>query len=178
MQEALQSGETLSPEFQDQIAQEITLLTQEIDQIYQGQQQPSIQEQQPNENGITPPTPTTRETQTTPETGQGSIPTGEQVPELENAPHPSSNISRFRYDPESQQLFVQFLGKYPDANGAIYKYHDVPKFIFDVFARGAVAPKTSGRNKWHTWKEGKTPSHGAAMYALIKSGAYPYQRLS
>ncbi len=103
--------------------------------------------------------------------------TGEPVPPLSPAPHPSSNINAFRYEPESQKLFVKFQDKYPQQNGPVYAYEGVPKYIAEVFARGAVAPKTSGKNKWHRWKKGVTPSHGAAMFALIKSGAFPYSRL-
>lgn len=102
-----------------------------------------------------------------------------QPPEdLENAPYPSSNIHAFRYNPDNGQLFVKFQGKYPQNNGPVYSYQNVPPFIFDVFSRGAVAPKTSGSNKWHTWKKGVTPSLGASMHALIKAGGYPYKRLS
>lgn len=112
-----------------------------------------------------------------PETGPvgGS---GGPIPPLEPAPHESSNINAFRYDPESQKLFVKFQDKYPHQNGPVYSYEGVPKNIYEVFRRGAVAPRTSGSNAWHTWKEGVTPSHGASMYALIREGGYPYQRLS
>lgn len=99
-------------------------------------------------------------------------------PPLEQGPHPSSNINSFKYDPKEQRLFVKFQDKYPAQNGPVYKYDQVPPFIFDVFRRGAVAPKTSGGNQWHKWKKGVTPSLGAAMSALIKSGGYAYQRLT
>lgn len=102
---------------------------------------------------------------------------GPEIP-IPPAPYPSSNINGFQYDPESKQLLVKFQGKYPQQNGPVYKYEGVPDFIFNVFSRGAVAPKTSGRNAWHTWKKGVTPSHGAAMAALIKNGGYQYQRMS
>lgn len=101
-----------------------------------------------------------------------------QVPELDAAPHPSSNINAFRYDPQSKKLFVKFQDKYPNTNGPVYQYEGVPQFIFDVFSRGAVAPKTSGKNAWHRWRKGKTPSLGAAMYALVKQGGYPYQKVA
>lgn len=99
-------------------------------------------------------------------------------PALQQTPHPSSNINAFKYDPKSQQLMVKFQGEYPKQNGPVYSYQGVPEFIVDVFARGAVAPKTSGSNQWHTWKKNVTPSHGAAMNALIKKGAYQYQRVA
>lgn len=100
------------------------------------------------------------------------------VPPLEPGPYPSSNINSFKYDPKTQKLFVKFMGKDTADEGPVYGYDKVPPFIYDVFRRGAVAPKTSGRNKWHTWKRGVTPSLGAAMSALIKSGGFQYQRLS
>ena len=108
----------------------------------------------------------------------GAPPTGGNIPPLQPAPHESSNINAFRYNPENQQLFVKFQGKYPQQNGPVYRYEGVPDFIFNVFSRGAVGPKTSGSNGWHTWKKGVTPSHGAAMAALIKNGGYQYQRMS
>jgi len=111
------------------------------------------------------------------QSGEPPPPT-EPVPELDQAPHESSNINAFKYDPKSQKLWVKFQGKYPAQNGPVYSYEGVPNNIYEVFRRGAVAPKTSGSNQWHTWKEGVTPSHGAAMYALIREGNYPYQRLS
>lgn len=101
-----------------------------------------------------------------------------KIPELEPGPYPSSNINSFRYDPKSKKLLVKFHGKNTADGGPVYGYDDVPPFIYEVFRRGAVAPKTSGKNKWHTWKKGVTPSLGAAMYALIKSGGYNYQKLS
>lgn len=107
---------------------------------------------------------------------------GEQAPlsapSLDNAPHESSQINAFKYDPESQDLFVKYQDKYPSQNGPVYKYSGIPKFIYDVFSRGGVPPKTSGRNAWHEWKEGVTPSLGAAANALIKAGGFRYERIS
>jgi KTSC domain len=99
------------------------------------------------------------------------------VPPLEPGPFPSSNVNSFKYDPENQNLFVKFMGKDTADSGPIYKYDGVPGFIYDVFSRGAVAPKTSGKNKYHTWVKGVTPSLGASLYALIRNGGYPYQKI-
>ena len=150
------------------------LLNQANERILQLRQQEQVQneiqeaeqEQAQIANEISPPAP------------PGQPPTGEPVPPLEPAPHESSNINAFRYDPKSGQLFVKFQDKFPGTDGPIYAYEGVPKNIFEVFARGAVAPKTSGSNAWHTWKEGVTPSHGAAMYALIRQGGFQYRRVS
>ena len=100
------------------------------------------------------------------------------IPELDPGPFPSSNINAFKYDPDSGKLHVKFMGKDTADSGPVYSYEGVPKYIYDVFRRGAVGPKTSGRNKYHAWVKGVTPSLGAAMHALVKAGGYPYQRLS
>lgn len=102
------------------------------------------------------------------------------IPEkpLEAAPYPSSNINSFAYDPKSKRLLVKFMGKDVANAGPTYSYEGVPDFIVDVFARGAVGPKTTGKNKWHAWFKGVTPSHGAAMHALIKQAGFPYQRVA
>ena len=99
------------------------------------------------------------------------------APEMQQS-MPSSNISRFRYDPKQQKLFVQFLGKHPNPNGPIYSYDGVPQQIFDLFQKGAVPARSDGKNKWGKWWKGKVPSMGASMYTLLKTAAYPYQRLS
>lgn len=101
-----------------------------------------------------------------------------RIPELQPGPFPSSNIHAFKYDPQSQQLLVKFQDKYPATNGAIYSYSGIPAYIYDVFRRGAVAPKGSGGNQWHRFKRGVTPSLGASLSALIKAGGYSYQRLT
>lgn len=100
-----------------------------------------------------------------------------QEPPLDQS-YPSSNIHSFGYDPENERLLVKFQGKYPQENGPIYGYDNVPKVIFDLFQKGAVPARTDGRNRWGRWWKGKVPSLGASLYALIKNGPYPYQRLT
>jgi hypothetical protein len=164
LQVVLSTGRPLSDSHQGLIAQQLAWLEGRIEEL-EGFQQPEPEEE--NEaDGLTPPVPP-----------NPSVPTGGEVPELEAAPHESSNINAFRYNPANGQLFVKFQGKFPSQDGPVYSYEGVPKNIYDLFSRGAVAPKTSGSNSWHTWKEGVTPSHGASMYALIRQGAYPYQRV-
>lgn len=104
--------------------------------------------------------------------------TTEQIPQMPAAPHESSQINAFKYDPKTQELLVKYQDKYPSQNGPVYRYSGIPKYIYDVFARGGVPPTTSGRNAWHAWKEGVTPSLGAAANALIKAGGFPYQRVA
>lgn len=98
------------------------------------------------------------------------------TPELEAGGFPSSNVNAFKYDYDTGKLLVQFHDKDNPA-GPIYAYEGVPKFIYDTFRKGAVPPKTSGKNKYHEWIRGVTPSLGAAMYHLIRTN-YPYQRVS
>lgn len=100
------------------------------------------------------------------------------VPEVPDAPFPSSNIHGFKYNPKNKELLVKFQDKYPGTNGSVYKYSNIPDYIFNIFKRGGVGPKTSGKNAWHRWRKGVTPSLGAAMNALIKSGGFPYQKLA
>lgn len=104
--------------------------------------------------------------------------TTQQTENLQPGPFPSSNVNAFKYDPKSQQLVVKFHGKDSANSGPIYGYKGVPEYLFDIFRRGAVAPKTSGSNRYHTWHRGVTPSLGASMAALIKNGGFAYQRLT
>ena len=106
-----------------------------------------------------------------------TLPSLNAQPQLEPGPFPSSNINAFKYDYNNGRLLVKFMGKDTADSGPIYSYEGVPKFIYDTFRRGAVAPKTSGSNKWHTWEKGVMPSLGAAMYHLIRTN-YPYQKVS
>jgi len=97
--------------------------------------------------------------------------------ELVPGGYPSSNVNAFKYDPKTKRLFVQFHGPYPQAEGPVYSYADVPDYLFDVISRGAVGPKTSGKNKYHAWNRGITPSLGASVNALLKAGGFSYQRV-
>lgn len=101
-----------------------------------------------------------------------------EVPQLDQAPYPSSNVNSFKYNPDTEQLFVKFHGKDSAGSGPTYQYQNVPKNIYDVFSKGRVGPKTSGQNQYHRWIKGVTPSLGASMYALIREGNFPYQRMS
>ena len=99
-------------------------------------------------------------------------------PDLPPAPIPSSNINAFSYDPDSERLYVKFQGDYPQQNGPIYSYDNVPEVIFNLFRQGAVPARTDGHNDWGEWWRGKVPSLGASLFTLIKNGNYPYQRLT
>jgi hypothetical protein len=62
-------------------------------------------------------------------------------------------------------------------SGSVYEYGGVPAGVFKVFQQGAVPAKTTGKNRYGQWWTGKIPSLGAAFYSLIRQGGYPYQRL-
>ena len=104
-----------------------------------------------------------------------SVQTG--TPELQEA-MPSSNVSGFNYDDKTGKLYVQFLGKYPNRQGSVYEYDNVPKQIFELFRRGAIPARTKGSNRWGKWWEGKVPSIGASLYTLLAQSQYPYRRVS
>lgn len=112
------------------------------------------------------------------QTQMGGAPTTQPAPEVPTAEFPSSNVNGFKYDPKTQQMLVQFHGPYPQAAGPVYRYSDIPPFIFDIISRGAIGPKTSGRNRYHEWFKGVTPSLGAAVNALLKAGGFSYQRIA
>lgn len=173
IQVIIQEGKPLSDKMKMNIA---LVMEQAAKRIQQLRQEEQPQAEQPTEP--TQETPGTQPTTPIGGTGQGATPTGGQIPELEQAPHPSSNISKFRYEPERKRLYVQFLGKHPNPEGPIYSYEGVPQNLFEILRRGAVGPRTSGKNLWHTWKQNTLPSHGAAMYQLIREGGFPYQRIS
>lgn len=97
---------------------------------------------------------------------------------LPSSPYPSSNVNGFLYDPDTQELKVQFHGPYPQAAGSVYSYTGVPKYLFDIIQKGSVGPKTSGSNRYHQWLRGITPSLGGTVNAILKAGGFPYQRLS
>ena len=90
----------------------------------------------------------------------------------------SSNVNGFRYDPDNEELLVQFHGPFPDAAGSVYSYKNVPSYLYDILSRGALGPKTSGKNRYHKWIKGVTPSLGGSVNAILKAGGFEYKRLS
>ena len=100
-----------------------------------------------------------------------SIPPVGQADGVNQAPLQSSNVYGFRYDPLRKNLTVRFQG------GSVYRYQNVPKQIFDMFAVGDGVARTSGSNRFGRWWRGKSPSLGAALHELIKLGGYPYSKI-
>lgn len=84
----------------------------------------------------------------------------------------SSTVYGFKYDPRNQDLYVKFQGD------GVYKYNNVPPFIYRLFANGSATAKTNGSNKYGSWFVGKSPSSGSALNQLIKQGGFQYQKLS
>ena len=111
--------------------------------------------------------------------GEGDVaPISAGPPEIPAGQYPSSNVEGFKFDPKTKELLIQYHGKFPNAKGPIYAYSQIPEFIYKILERGAVGPRTSGANRYHAWHRGVTPSYGAAVNALIKSGGYNFTRLS
>lgn len=100
-----------------------------------------------------------------------TLPAGEVSEGVPHADLNSSNIYGFQYDPRSKLLRVKFQGD------GIYEYGGVPPQIFKAFQQGAVPAKTSGRNQYGSWWQGKQPSLGASFYELIRD-RFPYQKVS
>lgn len=69
----------------------------------------------------------------------------------EMTPVTSSNLAAVGYDPDSNQLFIQFL------NGSMYMYSGVPQEVYDgIMSAG---------------------SKGSFFHHNIKTAGYPYQKL-
>lgn len=153
IQTVLMSGEVLSDEIMGMLAQELAATHARIEEL---RSQNPVDGLQPN----------------------AAPPPAANVPQLDPGPYPSSNVNSFKYDPNTQQLFVKFHGKDSADSGPVYQYQNIPRNIYDVFSKGRVGPKTSGQNQYHRWIKGVTPSLGASLYALIREGGYPYQRMS
>ena len=165
----VQRGQPISDDIKQILTQVMEHVASRITELRQPGSMPSLLEMENQQEQVS--------NEMAPPEQPPAPPTGGNVPPLDQAPHESSNINSFKYDPENEQLYVKFQDKYPGQNGPVYSYEGVPNYIYDIFRRGAVAPKTSGSNAWHTWKEGVTPSHGAAMNALLKGGGFAYQRI-
>ncbi len=168
IEEITASGEELPDELQGILAEEITLTISRISQL--------LQEIQITENPTEPTFPTEPEEEPENLPGGGGAPP--EIPEIEPAPHESSNVNGFSYDRKNKRLYVQFHGPYPQAAGSTYSYEGVNPGMFDLIRRGAIAPRTSGRNQYHEWISGVTPSHGASVNHILKEGGYQYSRLS
>lgn len=210
IQEALQSGQILSDEFQNTLADEIEATTQRIDELraQAGEQPPTTPPPQaPGIQGLGPaPTPDAQllwilagqreepfvnylreypaegvqellrnpaELQRVVAYLNAMMPPG-SMGQADGIPHAdlnSSNVYGFKYDPKTKEMLVRFQG------GSIYKYDNIPPYIFNAFSKGQANARTQGSNQWGAWWVNKNPSLGAALNQYIKAGNYPYQRL-
>lgn len=91
---------------------------------------------------------------------------------------PSSNVAGMAYDDKTHSMLVQFLGKYPNRNGPVYQYPNIPPVIAELLQSGAIPARTNGQNQWGKWWKGKVPSAGASVFTLLKSKNAPFKRLS
>ena len=107
-----------------------------------------------------------------------TMPQGEVSEGIPKAELQSSNVYGYQYDPRSKSLRVKFNGRDVQEDGPIYQYDNVPPFVFKMIASGAVPAKTTGRNRFGAWWQGKSPSLGASVNELLKIAGFPYQRLS
>ena len=108
--------------------------------------------------------------------GQGILATPPEPPITQAMP--SSNVEGFSYDDKNNRLFVRFLDDYPNRNGPVYAYENVPPVIFNLFRHGSIPARTNGKNRWGSWWKGKVPSIGASLYSLIKTQGYDYRRVA
>lgn len=212
VQELLASGETIPPEFQEQIANEINFLTQEIDGLYAQSQQA---QEGVSENDIREEIPLPNNESIPPGAQLLWILSGGNIDAFVNYMHqiPDPDLNQLVRNPDEldrviYQLHSQFPkgqpsveGGIPHADlnssniwgarrlkngnvqvrfqgGSVYEYNNVPPQIFKAFMMGAIPANTKGHNRYGAWWKGKQPSLGASFHELIKSGAYPYKRLS
>lgn len=207
VQEVLQSGESLSDDFQRQIAEEINFLTSEIDQLYVQQEQ-----QQPPSPPQAPAIPQGTDLLWILAGGDvnafvnylRTFP-GEGLRELSANPSQLENvISHLQVNnpiqpqaspdgiPNTMYQSSNVIGmKYDPRNkqllvkffgngkpDPIYQYQNVPPQIFQLLEHGNAFAQTQGKNKRGAWWPMKNPSIGAAVNQYLKAGGYPYQRVS
>lgn len=90
----------------------------------------------------------------------------------------SSNVAGTSYNDKTGDLTVQFLGKHPNRQGAVYKYPQTSPMVAELIQSGAIPARTNGSNDWGKWWKGKVPSAGASVFTLLKNRNAPFQRLS
>lgn len=204
--EVMQSGETLSDEFQG-------LLAQTLGNLYNRIEQSSIEEQniqqtqRPSDNIIEP-----------------SISNDAQLLWILSGQQPQAFISYLRTYPtkDTQQLLnnpsllnetieqlnrmipqgeTNFINGIPRADlnssniwgaaydprsgkmrvrfqgGSEYEYDGVPQNIFRAFIKGNASAKTSGQNQYGKWWKNKSPTLGGSFHQYIKLGGFPYKKI-
>lgn len=61
--------------------------------------------------------------------------------------------------------------------GSEYEYDGVPANIYKAFSQGNAEAKTNGQNQYGRWWEHKNPSLGAALNQYIKQGNFRYRKV-
>jgi len=81
----------------------------------------------------------------------------------------SSNVKKIMYNDESKDLVIQFW-----RHNEIYTYFNVDFQTFLDISGGNAVCLTSGKSKWGSWYEGKSPSVGAAVHKFLVNKGVSY----
>ncbi len=202
LQDALQSGEVLSEEFQAAVANEINTLTDEIDQLYAQQQQqappPQVQGPAPSPDAQLLwvlagqqeqafisylreyPSDATNQLLNNPlqlshviEQLSHMMPQG-MPPVVDGIQHADLNSSNVWGSKYNPQT-GQMTVRFQ--GGSEYEYDGVPANIYRAFSKGNASAKTKGKNQYGEWWPSKLPSLGAALNQYIKASNFPYRRI-
>lgn len=203
IQDALQSGEILSDEFQGALAQELEVTTQRIDQL-----RGEVGQQSENSTGSVQNNPSNDAQLLWILSGQQEqafisylreFPSPETQALLANPSLLSNTIQHLNeMMPAGQQPHINGI-QHSDLNssniwgtaydptsgkmkvrfqgGSEYEYDGVPENIYRAFSKGNASAKTKGKNKYGQWWIGKNPSMGAAMNQYIKAGNFSYRKI-
>lgn len=82
----------------------------------------------------------------------------------------SSNVDRVMYNDETQELVVRFN------DGSTYTYSNVSEDLFEKIIDGVDSPKTSGSNRYGSWRAGVGNSVGATVYKRLVERGVPYKK--
>lgn len=82
----------------------------------------------------------------------------------------SSNVKRMAYNDETRVLTVQFNDK------SIYTYYNISFDTYMKISNGEYAPRTTGSNKYGSWKKGVRPSTGAGIWQALIDRGVRYER--
>lgn len=206
IQDVLQSGETLSDEFQGILAQELEATTSRIDQLRQAISERPLEQPQAKLLG-TPPSP---EAQLlwilSGQQEQAFISYLRQFPSEETQallrnPTELSRVIEYlsKMIPQGEQPLIDGIQhadlqssnvwgtsynpktkqmKVRFQGGSEYEYDGIPQNIYRAVSKGNAYAKTKGKNRFGEWWPMKNPSLGAALNQYIKQGGFNYRRLN
>jgi len=200
--QVMQSGETLSDEFQGILAQTLNNLVTKIDEA-KSNQQPSMANTGALEPSISPdaqllwilagqqpqafisylrtfPTPATQALLNNPDQLNSTIsqlnqmmPQGQPI-SVHGIPHADLNSSNI-WGANYDSRSGKMRVRFQ--GGSEYEYDGVPENIFKAFIKGNASAKTKGKNQYGQWWVDKNPSLGAAMNQYIKAWNFPYRKI-